>query len=81
MQAFLDVAKQKECFYRIRVDAIEKLAKVIIDALHKVDNSEILPYECGVHTPQHTHTNLAHPRTPSCTLFVHNKVPFFINEK
>ncbi|XP_046847633.1 transcription initiation factor TFIID subunit 2-like [Xenia sp. Carnegie-2017] len=32
MQAFLDVAKQKECFYRIRVDAIEKLAKLKGDA-------------------------------------------------
>ena len=28
MTAFIDIAKQKECFYKVRLDAIERLAKV-----------------------------------------------------
>ena len=30
MAAYIDIAKQKECFYKVRLEAIEKLAKVII---------------------------------------------------
>ena len=36
MTTFIDIAKQKECFYKVRRNAIERLAKVtlLIDNLH-----------------------------------------------
>ena len=30
MMAFIDIAKQKECFYKVRQNAIERLAKVTL---------------------------------------------------
>lgn len=36
MMTFVDIAKHKECFYKVRLNAIERLAKVI---------------ECGVKQP------------------------------
>ena len=37
MMAFIDVAKQKECFYKVRLNAVERLGKVTLYiVLHKL---------------------------------------------
>ncbi len=30
MMTYIDIAKQKECFYKVRLDAIERLPKVTL---------------------------------------------------
>jgi hypothetical protein len=37
MTAFIDIAKQKECFYKVRLDAIERLSKVIFSYFYVRD--------------------------------------------
>ena len=36
MAAYIDIAKQKECFYKVRLQAIERLAKVIVIFRHRI---------------------------------------------